>query len=152
MGKNLSKIGRHPVALYTKHPQKKAMVAALKSTLGIVQTATEKVGITRQTHYNWLKEDESYREAVENISEIKLDFVESALFKKIQAGDTTAIIFAAKTLGKKRGYAEKIEVEQRGVNLNIGVSKEEAQEILANLSDAELEVLERVTEQIEQGK
>jgi len=38
-------------------PKKKAMVEALTKALGIVKMACESVGISRQTHYNWLKDD-----------------------------------------------------------------------------------------------
>ena len=91
------------------------MIKALKSTLGVVAVACENVGISRQTHYRWLEEDELYKESVNDLSEMAIDFVETALFKKIQGDkhnkpDTACILFYLKTKGKKRGYIERQEV------------------------------------------
>lgn len=110
---------------------KKAMVEALKKSLGIVSTACENVEISRQTHYRWLSEDPEYKEEVDNITEASIDFVESKLFEKIngvtvqtfnskgepqiydQAPSDTAIIFFLKTKAKKRGYIERQEIDQK---------------------------------------
>lgn len=95
--------------------QKRAMVEALEKSLGIVTTAAKQVGIVRQTHYNWMKDDADYKQAVEDISDIALDFAESKLHKQIEKEDTTATIFYLKTKGKKRGYIEKQEIDLGGV-------------------------------------
>ena len=86
------------------------MIEALKESLGIVSTACSKVGICRTSHYDWMNEDEEYNKSINDISEEAIDFVESALFKKIKEGDTTSIIFYLKTKGKKRGYIERQEI------------------------------------------
>lgn len=90
------------------------MIEALEKSLGVVTTACKTVGIARQTHYNWLKEDEQYKAAVDDISDVALDYAESKLHKQIGSDDTTAIIFYLKTKGKKRGYIEKQEIEHSG--------------------------------------
>lgn len=89
---------------------KKAMIEALKASLGIVATACRSCDISRQTHYRWLSEDEDYKQAVEDIAEETVDFVESELHKLIKSGDTTAVIFYMKTKAKKRGYIERNEL------------------------------------------
>ena len=89
--------------------KKKAMIAALEKSLGIVTDACKIVGISRDTHYEWLKVDETYKAAVESIQDITLDFAESKLHSLIKNDDTTATIFYLKTKGKKRGYIERIE-------------------------------------------
>lgn len=93
---------------------KKAMIEALEKSLGVVTTACEVVGISRKTHYEWMKTDPEYKEAVEDISEAAIDFVESKLHDRIKEKDTTSIIFFLKTKAKKRGYVERQEVEQSG--------------------------------------
>lgn len=89
---------------------KKAMVEALEKTLGIVTAACKQVGISRVTHYEWLREDEEYKKAVNDISEVAKDFVESQLFKQIKDNNPTSTIFFLKTKGKDRGYIERTEV------------------------------------------
>lgn len=91
--------------------KKKAMISALERSLGVVTIACKEVGIARKTHYEWYKEDEDYRNAVDDLADVALDFAESMLHKQIQEKDTTATIFYLKTKGKKRGYIERTEVD-----------------------------------------
>lgn len=89
---------------------KKAMLEALEKSLCVVSTAAKIAGIDRGTHYNWLKNDEEYRDQVKALENIVLDFAESQLHKQILDGNTTATIFLLKTKGKSRGYIERQEV------------------------------------------
>jgi len=91
--------------------KRQAMLQALEKNLGIVSAACKAVGISRQTHYMWLKEDEEYRSQVEAIPDVVLDFAENKLYKAIQDGNITATIFFLKTKGKDRGYIERIQQE-----------------------------------------
>ena len=88
---------------------KKAMIEALEKSLGVVTSASRIVGIGRTTHYSWIESDPEYKQAVEDISGIALDFAESQLHKQIKEGNTAATIFFLKTQGKKRGYIERQE-------------------------------------------
>lgn len=89
--------------------KKKQMIEALKKTLGNVSAACGQVGISRNTHYDYLKRFPEYKEEVESISEMAIDFVEGKLFESINNGSDTAIIFYLKTKGRSRGYIEKHE-------------------------------------------
>ena len=86
------------------------MVEALEKSLGIVTTACKAVGISRETHYRWTREDEEYKMAVESVADIALDFAESKLHQSISSGSDAATIFYLKTKGKKRGYIERQEI------------------------------------------
>ena len=97
---------------------KKAMIEALEKSLGIVTTACKQVGIARQTHYEWYREDAEYKAAVDGIADIALDFAESKLHKSIEGGSDTATIFYLKTKGKKRGYVERQEIQHEGSSEN----------------------------------
>jgi len=96
---------------FTELTPKKTMLDALERSLGIVSTACEKAGISRQTHYNWLKDDPEYKEAVRAIEERTIDFAESHLHALIKDKNPAATIFFLKTKGKNRGYVERQEIE-----------------------------------------
>jgi hypothetical protein len=89
---------------------KKAMLEALEKSLGIVTAACKSVGITRTTHYDWANSDEEYRNAVNALQDVALDFAESKLFKRMESDSDAAIIFYLKTKGRKRGYSEHTEL------------------------------------------
>ena len=86
------------------------MLKALEQSLGVVTVACKKADIPRSTYYKWLKEDEMFSMAVQEIENIALDFAESQLHKQIGDGNTSATIFYLKTKGKKRGYIERQEI------------------------------------------
>ena len=76
---------------------KKRMIAALEKTFGVVSTAAPMAGIDRRTHYRWLKSDEDYKQKVEDLENVMLDFAETNLHQQIMEGNTTATIFLLKT-------------------------------------------------------
>lgn len=90
---------------------KKAMLDALEKSLGVVTAACKTVGVGRTTHYLWMDTDPEYKAAVEELSDVAIDFAESQLHKQIKDGNSTATIFFLKTKGKKRGYIERQEVD-----------------------------------------
>jgi len=91
--------------------KKKAMYESMKNQLGVVTAACNQVGISRDTHYRWLKTDENYKKWIEQVPDLTLDFAENALFKQIKEGVVPSTIFYLKTKGKNRGYIEKQEQE-----------------------------------------
>lgn len=95
----------------TKTTSKKDVLEALERSLGIVSTACEKAGINRSTHYDWLKSDPEYKEAVRLIEERTIDFAESHLHALIKDKNPAAVIFFLKTKGKARGYVERQEIQ-----------------------------------------
>lgn len=98
----------------TKH-KKKAMLAALEKSLGVVTAACRQTGISRAWHYEQMHKDADYRAQVASLSEMALDFAESKLHKQIDDNNTAATIFYLKTKGKHRGYVERIGVDFRPV-------------------------------------
>jgi hypothetical protein len=98
--------------LYILDSHKEAMLDALKKTLGIVTTACQKADISRGTHYNWLREDPIYKEKVDEISEMAIDFVETKMFEGVNNNDSGLIKYYLSTKGKSRGYVERTEARQ----------------------------------------
>lgn len=90
--------------------KKKAMLAALEKSLGVVTTACRAAGVSRATHYVWLDKDPAYKKEVESIADMALDFAESKLYSQIADNNTAATIFYLKTKGKSRGYIERYDV------------------------------------------
>lgn len=108
--------------------KKQAMLAALEKSLGVVSTAAKSVGIDRNLHYDWLKDDPEYSAKVSELKNVALDFAESKLHSLIDSMNPTAVIFFLKTQGKQRGYIEQNDVNVTGLD-----------EILKKLSNIEIE-------------
>lgn len=94
----------------TQH-NKKALLEALESTLGVVTSACKMVGVNRSTYYDYYNNDPEFKKSVEELSNVALDFVETNLFQNIKKLDTASIIFYLKTKGKNRGYFERQEID-----------------------------------------
>ena len=91
---------------------KENLIKALEKSLGVVTNACKSAGCSRETFYKYCKEDAEFKERVEDISNVALDFVESRLHQQIKDDSTAATIFYLKTKGKKRGYVERQEIQQ----------------------------------------
>lgn len=107
---------------------KKEIIEALEAKYGIVTEACRSIGLSRSTFYDWLKSDSEFKDAVRDIQETAIDYVEGKLFQKISGitmgkhdaegaivtydipPSDTAIIFYLKTKAKHRGYIERSEV------------------------------------------
>ena len=95
--------------------KKRAMLEALSKSLGIVTEASKAVGIHRSTHYQWMEDDERYKDSVDDLKNEALDVAESALHSLIREGrNVTAIIYYLNNRGKSRGY-NTIEAENGSV-------------------------------------
>ena len=101
--------------------KKKHFVEAYQKAFGNISMACKAADVSRGAYYLWLEHDPEFKAAIEALEpeEIFLDFVENALAQKIAKGDTTAIIFALKTKGRKRGYQEKVDDQAAQVKIVI---------------------------------
>lgn len=106
-----------------KDSRKEAFIENLKAAGGIIYVACENTGINRSTYYRWRESDTDFQEAVDEVLEAQIDFVESKLMGLINAGDTTATIFYLKTKGKKRGYSEKLQLQPTAAEPQPDVSR-----------------------------
>ena len=108
--------------------KKDTLLQALESSLGIVSTACNRSGISRSSFYKWYKEDEEFRKKVDEIDNVKLDYVESKLFKNIENEKEKSIIFYLQHKGHKRGYVQR-------QNINLTSNEEDIKKI-------EIEIIE----------
>jgi len=100
---------------------KKLLLIALENSMGIVTTACKEVGISRDRFYAYYKTDENFRQSINDINDIQLDFVESQLLKNIAKGDRASIMFYMKHKGKKRGYTDSVDITTNGKSLDTNI-------------------------------
>ena len=120
----------------TTEQRKKDVLKALSETRGIITDACRKAQVSRTQFYTWQKTDKEFDEAVKEVTEEAIDFVEGKLFELINGvtlGKTdetgelqiyeqppckVSTIFFLKTRAKHRGYIERQEVTGKdGANL-----------------------------------
>ena len=93
---------------------KQTFITQLHKNMGNVSTTCSECKISRQTYYDWMKDDKEFKSHIENVDEYILDVAETSLHDQIKEGNTTATVFFLKTRGRKRGYIEKQELEHSG--------------------------------------
>lgn len=100
---------------------------AYKKNAGNITAAAAIAGISRDTHYEWLKSDKPdiYKKAFEQAQETLFDWVESKLMQQINDGNVACILFFCKTKMKNRGYVETINQNHSGAtDANITIRRE----------------------------
>lgn len=90
------------------------VVAAIEGSKGFVTIIGKRLGCSARHVYNLLDKYATARDALANEREGMRDFAEGMLYKRIEGGDTTAIIFYLKTQAKDRGYVERTQQEITG--------------------------------------
>ncbi|MBR5051608.1 MAG: hypothetical protein IKW91_00090 [Bacteroidaceae bacterium] len=93
-----------------KAMSKEEFLTLLEAAGGMVATACRKANISRVTYYNWRKDDAEFAERADDIKELQKDAAEALILKKMKDGDTSMLIFYAKTQMKDRGYVERREL------------------------------------------
>jgi hypothetical protein len=86
----------------------------LRISHGNVGEACKMMKLGRDVYLQWLNDDPNFRFDVMVLVEEMGDFVENALLKKIQDGDTQAIMFYCNTKLKHRGYQEDAKAATTG--------------------------------------
>lgn len=92
------------------------VIEAAKGSGGLVSAVARRLGCNRRTVYRYRDRYVSVKRALEDEREQTLDLAEAGLLALIRSpqhpGHTTALIFYLKTIGKGRGYVERVQVEQ----------------------------------------
>jgi predicted transcriptional regulator len=93
------------------------MIAALEKSKGMISLAARKLNCHPNTVRNYIDRHPTVAQAYREQREGSLDVAELKLMEAVQKGQPWAIAFLLKTLGKGRGYVERMQVE------NIDVTK-----------------------------
>lgn len=88
---------------------KKAILAAIKDSGGIISTIARRLNVTWHTADNWIKEFEETKQALKDEENIILDMAESTIFKSIKDGSSQDAKWYLSTKGRHRGFGEKQE-------------------------------------------
>ena len=86
------------------------VITAIKGSKGFVTQIAKRLGCTPRHVYNLLEKYQTAKDALFDEREGMKDFVEGMMYKRIEAGDTTMIIWFEKTQMKDRGYVERHEL------------------------------------------
>lgn len=98
--------------------QQKTGIAVFLKNLGNVTATCRELKISKTLWERWIEMPE-FLAAKEDAVESKIDILEAAAMKKVSEGDTTMIIYMLKTLGRNRGYSEKVNPDTQVNILNV---------------------------------
>jgi hypothetical protein len=93
-----------------KQARQELFVYALCESCFSMSAALRAVNISKRELNDWLNNEPSFAELVQEIDWHKGNFFESSLVRLIEAGDVPATLFANKTYNRSRGYASKVDV------------------------------------------
>lgn len=82
---------------------------ALEATGGLIAAAARRLGCSRQALYSRIQRNRRLQEFVEQLREEILDEAEAQLRRAVKRGETWAVTFLLRTLGRSRGYVERQE-------------------------------------------
>tara|TARA_Y100000593_G_scaffold42053_1_gene80602 strand:- start:1201 stop:1626 length:426 start_codon:yes stop_codon:yes gene_type:complete len=85
----------------------------LAQTGGLIAPAARQLGVTRNAIYKRVRENPDLRDLLDEIRESHIDFAEGQLLGKIREGHPACIMFFLRTIGKSRGYVERVQGDLR---------------------------------------
>ncbi len=92
-----------------------AMVStALEAKNGNIAAAAREIGFSRKSIYQFLERNPELYALVEDARETRIDNAEDKLGEAVERGEAWAVCFTLKTLGRNRGYVERLESDNRG--------------------------------------
>ena len=86
------------------------VIDALKATRGLVYLAAQRLGCDPDTVMNYCKRYPTVEQAKHDARGALLDMAEAKLFLAVQRGEAWAITFCLKTIGRSRGYGERLDL------------------------------------------
>jgi predicted transcriptional regulator len=93
--------------------KRKEVEAKLRELSGNVAVTAQAFGVSRTAIYNFIHKHGLY-EVVQEARESMTDIAETSLKRAVINGEAWAVCFTLKTLGKSRGYVERVQQEISG--------------------------------------
>lgn len=97
----------------SKKPSKKKLLELIKFHCGIVVDIAKAIKVPRQTVHRWIAKDPELKQAIETGRDELIDLAKSGLKKNIIDGNERSIIYLLGTLGRKQGFGNVIQVQNR---------------------------------------
>lgn len=86
------------------------IIEALRATNGLISLAARSLNCSPNTIYHRAKTTKAVRDVIQNARGELIDMAEARLRTMVIASDPWAVGFVLRTLGKERGYTERLEV------------------------------------------
>jgi len=120
-----------------------AFLSEMENNYGNISAACKKIGFTRAAYYKWIAQNPYFKACAKEVEEAQIDRVESKLLKMIDEGNVMGTMFYLKTKGRKRGYVEKVEIDNKlevvGFDyVEVTPEKSEEEELLIDTVEAKL--------------
>lgn len=87
---------------------KKNLIDAMVDSLGVIKTACESCKCSRQSYYDFMRDDEEFKKAIETSKRASHDYVRSILIENIKAKKEASVFFYMKT---QMGWIEKTKMD-----------------------------------------
>jgi len=110
---------RDELGKFSSHHTVDEICEALKKTNGMIMLAAKTLNMTRDAIYKRARKSKKIQETIKMAREELIDLAESKLRLAILDGQPWAIALALKTVGKYRGYVERIEHEHDGADTKV---------------------------------
>lgn len=90
------------------------VIEAINFTKGMVYLAAQRLGCSHQAVYNYAKRHPTIQACIDSNRGKLLDTAELKLLDAILKGESWAVQFALRTIGRNRGYVERQELSAPG--------------------------------------
>ena len=100
--------------MMAKEDKQAAFAVLLYNRGGDIAQTCNDIGISRATWRSWIEESEEFAQSCIDVTESLVDLATGKLVENVRAGNSKDIQFLLKTLGRNRGFGEKVELAHTG--------------------------------------
>jgi hypothetical protein len=87
------------------------VATAITETRGLISYAAQRLACDQQTIRNYIRRHQTVRDALEEARGQIVDLGELRLFQAVDAGESWAVQFLLRTVGRDRGYGDRIDLK-----------------------------------------